>query len=138
MPMLEFGDERINYDDFLPNSTTGCVQNCFKSYMAPFVFKYRFWLITVLGIFTCLNLWAAVLIPKNTRQESILKMDNPIQKFATWRTENLFGDTTMSGVRFTWGIKPEIYVKPGSDIWRARRQGMIIRDTSFKPELKES
>lgn len=44
----------------------------------------------------------------------------------------------MSGVRFTWGIKPELYVMPNSNIWRALRHGMIVRDMSFKPELKES
>ena len=44
----------------------------------------------------------------------------------------------MRGVRYTWGIRPQLSVMPGSDIWRALDKGMIVRDMTFKPELEES
>ena len=71
-------DSRINYMDFIPSSTTGFVQKSFKSCVAPNVFKFRYILIAIVITLTCLNTWSASIIPRNTRQEAVLKQDNPI------------------------------------------------------------
>ena len=49
----------------------------------------------------------------------------------TWRDESLWADNLIDGVRFNWGIKPELVVDPASDKWLAQDHGMVVLDPDF-------
>ena len=49
----------------------------------------------------------------------------------TWRDESLWADNLIDGVRFNWGLMPELVVDPQSDEWLAQDHGMIVIDPDF-------
>lgn len=80
------------------------VEEFIKSYMVPFICKFKFPLIAVFAVWTIINVIVSLKIEAATAADQFLPEDHPFQRMTTIQsTEFLASDYTP--IYLTWGIK---------------------------------
>ena len=129
--ILPKGDPAIVYEDFEPLLQSQA-QILFRNKLGKIIFRLRY-LILVTGLaLYALDIWCMATLTTSSQPDAILKQSHPIQKALTWGKYELWQDTKID-INFVWGVKPQLWLDPSQNRWKAQTEGMLELDPTFNP-----